>query len=274
MNVKQIVTNKIIDQLNNGCVPWRKPWFAIGKQNISGHVYSGINRMLLADTDDQLFMTYKQCQEMGGHVIAGSKAHIVVFWKQWEKVEDEKSKTIPVLRYYNVFSMSQIEGIDADKLGKKKVELKTHETIEDVELFVSSTGAVISHDDKARAFYRPSTDDINMPDFGQFDTRENYYRTLFHELTHWTGAKERLNREIKNSFGSSLYAKEELCAEIGSALLSYECDFADIEQSSAYIKSWKQEIIDDNNIIFWASSRAEIAVNYLKKIAAEHLLAA
>jgi antirestriction protein ArdC len=150
--------------------------------------------------------------------------------------------------------------------AKNQISLKDNSIDCTIEEFIANTKADIRHGDETRAFYTVNFDFINMPKIGQFNNSESYYNTLLHELTHWTGHKSRCDRELKGSFGSESYGKEELVAEIGSAIMSHEFKLSGIEQSASYCENWLKAIHENNNIIFSASTKADEAVSYLKKL--------
>ena len=268
MSVYEIVTNKIIDELEKGNIPWRKPWRTEGNaiNQITRKAYRGINSLLLSGGE---YLTFKQITELNGKVKKGEKSHLVVFWKQLEiENDDGEQKTIPLLRYYNVFSIHQTEGINS-KLPP--IELDDINPIEKAENIVTEytnrENIKIINNDINGAFYRPSDDIINLPKIKQFENSEKYYSTAFHEMAHSTGHEKRLNRLKKQAaFGSESYSKEELVAEISSA---YMCEFAGldtgktIENTAAYINSWKKRLKEDSKLIVLAAGAAEKATEYI-----------
>jgi len=265
MQVNEIVTSKIIEKLEAGTIPWQKPWIGSPAINyVSRKPYTGINVLLLDKGGE--FATFKQIQSLGGTLKKGSKASMVVFYKQ-NRVEDEegKTKTIPILRYYNVFHLSDSEGIPS------KLELiqNTDSPIEQAEQIITNyKDCPEITEDPGQAWYMPSTDKIGIPNKKQFKGIEEYYSTLYHEICHSTGHINRLKRftgeDAKASFGSESYSKEELIAEIGSAIL---CCHAGIEKtidnSASYIQSWLKVLKNDKNFIIQASSKAQKAVDYI-----------
>lgn len=269
--VKQIVTDRIIAALERGSAPWKQPWFAIGKGNISGHVYRGINRMTLACSEDTLFMTFNQARNLGGNVRKGEKGWPVVLWKWFTKeegaedTERAEAERVPWVTYYTVFGLSQIENIDAAKI--KDIKQPERRNLPDVEInhFIELTGARIISHDLAEAFYKPSEDYINIPRIGQFENTGKYYSVLLHELGHWTGHAVRCNRRIKNRFGSVAYGREELTAELFSAMAGYEFGVADFDQAAGYIESWLKAIREDSGLLWWAASQAEKALTWVKE---------
>ena len=277
INVYELVTNRIIEQLENNIIPWEKPWSGTidGAFNrVSKKPYSILNQMLLKY--DGEYATFKQWQELGGHIRKAEKSEIIVFWKMYpikEKQDDgtEIIKTIPLLKYINVFHISQVDGVEP---LKQKV---THdiEPIDKAEKILNDywnrENITIEHVKGDKAFYSPMFDKIQLPLFEQFKQSEEYYSTAFHESVHSTMKTSRCNRQEDRkgkvvSFGSEEYSKEELVAEVGSAQLM---NIVGIEttksfrNSTAYIQSWLKVLRNDNKFIVSASSKAEKAVNYI-----------
>lgn len=277
INVYELVTNRIIEQLENNIIPWEKPWSGTidGAFNrVSKKPYSILNQMLLKY--DGEYASFKQWKDLGGHIRKGEKSEIVVFWKMYpikEKQDDgtEIVKTIPLLKYINVFHISQVDGVEP---LKQKV---THdiEPIEKAEKILNDywnrENITIEHVKGDKAFYSPMFDKIQLPLFEQFKQSEEYYSTAFHESVHSTMKTSRCNRQEDRkgkvvSFGSEEYSKEELVAEVGSAQLM---NIVGIEttksfrNSTAYIQSWLKVLRNDNKFIVSASSKAEKAVNYI-----------
>ena len=277
INVYELVTNRIIEQLENNIIPWEKPWSGTidGAFNrVSKKPYSILNQMLLKY--DGEYASFKQWKDLGGHIRKGEKSEMVVFWKMYpikEKQDDgtEIIKTIPLLKYINVFHISQVDGVEP---LKQKV---THdiEPIDKAEKILNDywnrENITIEHVKGDKAFYSPMFDKIQLPLFEQFKQSEEYYSTAFHESVHSTMKTSRCNRQEDRkgkvvSFGSEEYSKEELVAEVGSAQLM---NIVGIEttksfrNSTAYIQSWLRVLRNDNKFIVSASSKAEKAVNYI-----------
>lgn len=277
INVYELVTNRIIEQLENNIIPWEKPWSGTidGAFNrVSKKPYSILNQMLLKYNGE--YATFKQWQELGGHIRKAEKSEIIVFWKMYpikEKQDDgtEIIKTIPLLKYINVFHISQVDGVEP---LKQKV---THdiEPIDKAEKILNDywnrENITIEHVKGDKAFYSPMFDKIQLPLFEQFKQSEEYYSTAFHESVHSTMKTSRCNRQEDRkgkvvSFGSEEYSKEELVSEVGSAQLM---NIVGIEttksfrNSTAYIQSWLKVLRNDNKFIVSASSKAEKAVNYI-----------
>ena len=275
-NVYQMVTDRIIAELEKGLIPWRKPWGGAKESahnRVTGRPYSLLNQLLLKHQGE--YATYKQIQEAGGHVRKGEKSEIVVFWKIQpvkEETEDgtEEVKQIPLLRYYNVFHVAtQCEGIEPKPTAKLK-ELEPIEEAEKIkEAYKEREHLKIIETVSNKAFYSPLLDYVQVPERQQYTNIEEFYSTLFHELTHSTGHKKRLNRldtGINAHFGSESYSKEELTAEIGSAMILNMIGI-DTEKSFtnsvAYVQNWLQVLKNDNKFIVSAASRAEKAVKYI-----------
>lgn len=264
------VTARIVEQLEQGVIPWKKPWIASGAaiSHSTGKPYSLLNQILLARPGE--YATFKQIQQEGGRVKKGAKSSMVVFWK-WLEQEDEETKEIkkiPFLRYYNVFHIDQCEGIKAKHSKPLPNIAQPDEAAEAIARdYLTRSGVRLIHEEGNRAFYRPSTDSITLPLLAQFKNTAEYYSTLFHEMTHSTGHSSRLDRLTKvAAFGSEDYSKEELVAEIGAAALVNHAGLetsSSLTNSAAYIQSWLKALQDDKRLIVSASGRAEKAVNLI-----------
>jgi antirestriction protein ArdC len=265
-SVYQIVTEKIVAQLEKGVIPWSKPWVDNGKGGIfrhqnfkTKHAYRGVNAILcsISGYSCPYWLTYKQAAELGGQVKKGEKGTLITFWKIWEKEEGKKG--VPVFRYFTVFNLEQIEGIEWEMPEAEPIpEGRASDILRD---YLENEGPKLFHDNQDRAFYRPATDEVWMPQPSQFNTEANYYQTLYHELAHSTGHESRLKRDSDHKFGSSRYATEELVAEISAAMLMAESGQEPlIDDSAAYIKTWLQRLSDDPKLVVVAASAAEKAV--------------
>ena len=286
-DVFQIVTDQILDLLDKGTIPWRKPWkggYAGQPKNaISKKKYRGINVFMLAITsetkgyDSPYWLSYKQAKQLGGNVKKGEKSTLVVFWNWIEKkntdpdtgkVEIDK---IPFLRYYRVFNIAQCENIDLSKIPENPENDIPDLDFSPVNACENIIGNMadcppIYHDD-GRAYYIPSTDEIHLPKREKFASVEDYYSTAFHELTHSTGHEKRLGRHEKDKnlhFGSETYSKEELVAEMGAAFLCGICDISNtIDNSAAYIDGWSRKIKGDRKLVVHAAAQAQKAIDYI-----------
>ena len=205
MDIYAAVTERIIAQMEQGQIPWQKPWISAGKaiSHATGKPYSLLNQMLLGKPGE--YVTFKQCQEAGGHIKKGEKASIVVFWK-WIEQEDEETgeiKEVPFLRYYNVFHIDQCEGICAKHTSETAFPdgASTVETAQEIIYdYLGREGVKITHTEGDRACYKPSTDEIVLPLRKQFVNTAEYYSTVFHEISHSTGHPSRLNRLNRAAF--------------------------------------------------------------------------
>ena len=283
MDVYGIVTEKILKALEEGVVPWQKPWVGTGAaiNYVTRKPYKGINTLLLDQPGE--YLTFKQCTTLGGKIKKGEKAQMIVFFTFSEHKEkdahgEDKITKFPVLKYYNVFHLSQCEGIES-KLEPPSPEADPLAEGENViNGYVTRSGvgfeAVKGSD---RAFYRPSEDRVVVPHISQYKLIEEYYSTTFHELTHSTGHSSRLKRfGEKNdgvaAFGDEVYSKEELIAEIGSSMLM---SIAGIERSetftnsAAYLQSWLDVLKGDKRLIVTAANAAQKAVDLILGKSAE-----
>lgn len=274
-NVYEMVTERIIAELEKGVIPWEKPWTGVrsGAYNrISKKPYSIINQMILKHTGE--YATFKQWTDLGGHIRKGEKSEMVVFWKIFEKEEtnedtgEKEVRKIPMLRYYNVFHISQVDGVEPLVIPFKEVEpIEAADRI--IAEYVERERIEFKEIASNEAFYSPSSDRVVVPMKEQYKHINEYYSTTFHELTHSTGHKSRLDRLESGAdaaFGSETYSKEELVAEIGSASLMNLLGIETIKtfrNSAAYIQSWLKVLKSDNKFIVSASSKAEKAVNYI-----------
>ncbi len=272
-DVYQLITDRIVAQLEKGQVPWRKSWSEAGlPQNlITKKPYRGLNVWLLASLGytQNYFLTFKQAKQLGGSVIKGEKSCPVVFWKwvEYEDKESEEVKKVPFLRYYSVFNVEQCEGIPEDKIPK--IETNQNNPIQACEQIVQNMPQrpPIKHQEQ-RAFYSPPIDFVNMPKMETFIDSESYYATLFHELVHSTGHENRLNRpEVTDFtfFGSHEYSKEELTAEIGACYLTNHAGIGEkhFDNNIAYIQGWLNKLRNDKKFIVYASARAQNATDFI-----------
>lgn len=292
-DIHQHVTNQIIDllekvDLNN----YEPPFAGLAAQGLPGNpmtdnMYQGINILALwANQQDKKFTsnhwaTFKQWKNAGAQVRKGEKGSQIIFYKTLIKSEEnakgeQEDFKIPMLRLYTVFNANQVDGYEHQE-GAVAPATDQVERIELVDQFCKNTDAQIRHEE-ARAYYRHGEDFINMPNSALFvetpqaSATENYYSTLLHELTHWTGAKHRLDRvsERSDSYREA-YAFEELIAELGAAFL---CAAHGITQTtpvhhSMYIKSWLNALENDKAYIFKAAAQATKATQYLNDLQKE-----
>lgn len=272
----QVVTDRIVKLLNEGIIPWNRPWHGGLEGAISyvnGKPYSLLNQLLLGKEGE--YLTFKQVNALGGKVKKGAEGHIVVFFKVYRSEEyvkgqdgkmEKKVKTIPVLRYYKVFHIEDCEGIKS-KMGKPKVIPSPVKEAEKVlNAYYKREEVTFNPQLSNRAYYSPSEDKVVVPSLEQYDCSEEYYSTAFHETVHSTGHPSRLNRELGNLFGSEKYSMEELIAELGSAFLLNHCQLDGdkvTKNNAAYIQGWAAKLQSDKKLIVKAASRAERAVKYI-----------
>lgn len=279
------VTKSIVEAIENGdtkhpVMPWDRN-AAMAKTmpvNLkSKKPYRGINVLLLWSAafsngyTSNVWATMKQWNEAGCKVNKGESATWICFFKTYEKEEeDDNGDTVKrrgaTAKGYKVFNADQVEGYDGIHLTSNEIATMDH-----VEEFVENTGAEIMTVD-GRAFYAPSLDLINIPARDTFKDTEGYYGVLLHELTHWTGAKHRLDRQKDTSrFGDEAYAFEELVAELGAAFLCAKLGITKQprEDHADYINNWLRVLKDDSYAIFKAASEAQRAADYLVDLQSE-----
>lgn len=282
MDIYQDVTDRIIEALEAGTVPWLRPWrdgksgsIAEPHNAVTGRPYSGINALLLglAPYPSLGWLTYKQALELGGNVRKGEKGTHIIFWK-FEKGRDKDTgevKVIPFARGYTVFNTDQCENLNPAKI---KAPVPAVPSAGSIAALAAMRGARTVFGGN-RAFYTMQADFIAMPSADAFRTKADEESTYAHELTHWTGHPSRCNRQFGKRFGDSAYAFEELVAEIGSAFL---CAQEGIKLSGLqhpdYLANWLAVLKGDKRAIFTASSQAKKAVQFLRGEATEEVQAA
>lgn len=269
------VTDRIISQLEQGIIPWSKPWTGTASGPISGATgkpYSLLNQMLLGKPGK--WYTFQQIQKAGGRVLKGEHSSMVVFWKQIPIKEvspetgEEIQRLIPMLKYFNVFHISQTDlpqDMPADPAAFDPATDAAADSI--IADYLARSGVTLEHRRGDEAFYRPSDDMVVLPLREQFSEMAEYYSTAFHELTHSTGHSSRLNRLTgKAFFGNEEYSKEELVAEIGAAALLNHCGIetaSSFRNSTAYIQSWLRALRNDKRLIVSASGAAAKAFDLI-----------
>lgn len=285
-NVYQIVTDRIIEQMSKGVIPWQKPWHGAVDGAVSyetGRPYSFLNQCLLGKPGE--WLTFNQIKKLGGKIKKGAKSGMVTFVKTYVKKgkgeviegEDAKDEMGFVLRYYNVFHIDDCEGIPT-KIKKEREQ----SDLKPIELADKVANEYVDREDTLklevklsnRAYYSPATDTVVVPQLDQYDVAEEFYSTLFHELVHSTGVSKRCDRGLNkvSSKHSDEYSREELVAEMGSAMILNQLGIDNekaFKNSVAYVQSWLRELKNDNRMIVWAASRAEKAVKYIKGIKEE-----
>lgn len=280
----QSVTDRIVAQMETGTMPWQKAWSATGSampmNAVTERPYSGINVVLFWMAQDAgyakpRYLTFKQALDAGGNVRKGEHGTKVYYFKQLT-VEDKASgeeRQIPMLREYTVFNVAQCENLPAKVVHGSEFKPRNQDEREaDADAFIRATGADF-REGAGVPCYVPSKDFISMPPFAAFNSRPDFYATSFHELTHWTGAKSRLDRDLSTRFGTRAYALEELVAEIGGAFLCAEFGFDVVSRSAAYLTSWLEACRENPRAIFAAASAASKAADYLRGLALAEPLA-
>lgn len=300
-NVYEIVAEQIIKMVEaEGVLPWHKPWeasskladdaiFGEARSWSNGRYYKGINQFILGFGGQ--WATAKQIFDNGGHIIKGCKATPVVFWsfmvkdektgklRPFDENKDKDEDKIPFLRYINVFKIGRdTTDIEEKEFSSKKntetesePKFKADEYAEEIiNNYVSRETIDFSNAiNSNRAFYAPFADKVVVPNKSAFENENEYYSTVFHELTHSTGAKSRLNRDgiTKNDgFGNEKYSKEELVAEMGAAMLLHITNLnipTTFTNNVAYIQGWLKQIKEEPKILVFAASQAEKAVKYI-----------
>jgi antirestriction protein ArdC len=277
MDVYAIVTEKIVNLLEQGIVPWRRPWTATGlpRNLVSKKPYRGVNLFLLSATKyiSPFWLTMKQANEVGGSVRKGEHSQIVVFWKvdQIAKAETEtdpekdaadgKSRPRFVLRYYRLFNLEQCELPQAvlDKLPK--IETHQHDPIEAAERIIAGmpNPPEIQYAG-SKAYYSPITDRITLPPRELFISAEEFSATKIHECVHSTGSRTRLNRESITEA-----APKSSLPETGAAFLCAEAGIspAVVENQAAYIQGWLGTIRSDKRLVIMAAAQAQKAADFI-----------
>lgn len=221
----------------------------------------------LASYEENTWMTYRQAQDLGGQVRKGEKGSLVVKYGTFtpKEREDDDERAIPYLKGYTVFNVEQIENLP-DRFYRPAEELPPTPVahLETVETFVRNTGAAITYGGTT-ACYRPAPDDILMPDRARFVDEVHLYSTLLHEMSHWSGAKHRLDRDLSGRFGSESYAIEELVAELSAAFLCADLGVAHDprDNTATYLESWLKALKNDKRAIITAATKAQAAADYL-----------
>lgn len=282
-NLYDEVTARVIAELEAGRVPWVQPWgtpdakvgLGLPKNALTGRTYSGVNILILwhhvvrAGFATQTWLTYRQAQEMGGHVMQGERGvtacHANTFIPKAERERAAKdgddAERVPFLKRFTLFNVEQCEGLPEDAY-EGATPLPEDEIVPHAERLIEATGADFRVGG-TRAFYVPSQDFIRVPPQPAFFDQVNYYRTCFHELGHWTGHDSRCARDLSHSFGSKPYAREELVAEMASAFVCATLGITPTVRHTDYVGSWLEVLKEDNRAIFRAASQASKAADFI-----------
>ena len=300
--VNEIITDRIIQKLDEGIVPWRKPWkTAYGgkdmtpKNGVSMKPYNGINRLLLWLEMYELpyWLTYKQAKDLKGHVNKGEKSSIVVFYTKKDRVVKVKepypdpknpgsmvthrTDTYWISRYYRVFNVEQctlpnevMVKFGAPEPTEPKTETERIQDCEELlEKYLKRSGVTLKHQDN-RAYYQDVGDYVNLPKFENFEPKEEYYSAAYHEIVHSTGIPSRLDRPDFNQYHYTRQhrSKEELTAEIGACFLCAQVgiDTETFDNSTNYIGHWIEFLKNNPDWITWAGAKAQKAVDYINGV--------
>lgn len=280
--VYEVITSRIIEQLEAGTAPWHRPWRVHGKNGLPRNLvtmreYRGINVWILLSSgfSSPYWLTYRQAQMVGGRVRTGEKGLPVVYWKFGTREVDDGEEIIEqrsvLVRQYTVFNIEQCEELRLQPAQPSDNKSQV-QPIEACERVVSDwqQKPTITHGGDC-ASYSKIYDLVRMPERESFESAEEYYSTLFHELTHSTGHPNRLNRSTLTDFerwGDSTYSKEELVAELGAAFLAGYCGIENrtLNNSAAYLANWLQVLRHDSRMIVVAGSQAQKAIDLILNI--------
>lgn len=280
MDIRQAITDRIIGMMEKGGNKWAQSWSSAAHGGMpanarTGSRYNGINILLLlgaaaeAGFASNAWLTFKQAADLGGKVRKGEKGVACCYFEMVKKKEQpqdaqEEQGAFPMCKPFWLFNLAQIDGLPEQLLEASAPARNAFSPIEAAERLALESGAAIEHGGE-RAFFRPATDVIGMPDKERFNTVENYYGTLMHELTHWTGGEGRLNRTFGKRFGDDAYAFEELVAELGAAFVMGHLGLVDatIEGHAGYLGLWLKVLRSDKTAIFSAAKHAGQAYEYL-----------
>jgi antirestriction protein ArdC len=275
--IYQKITDLIIEKLQQGVIPWQKTWkTAYPKNFVSGLEYKGINILLLGfqDYESNFWLTFKQCKDLGGSVKKDEHSSLVVFWKPIVKISDkdldETTADIHfLLRYYYVFNIGQCN-IPDGVLKKRNIMQTNHPKLLEAEQVISkyhSPPEIKTDNSIPNPRYLPRLDRVEIQGIDNFNSSDDYYSSLFHELIHSTGARHRLSRRgiiDTIQFGTENYSKEELVAEIGA---SYLCNISGIQKTldneASYIQNWLQVLNNDSRMVIIAASQAQKACDFI-----------
>ena len=278
-DIYTVITERFLEQLKRGTVPWQRPW--LSAQNVvSRKPYRGINALLLgsAPHGSPFWVSFKQALDLGGHVRKGERSTPVIYYKFLDRRDaegqlvvrgDGTPAKVPFIRWSNVFNLEQTEGIEAPALAAKEA---VRPPVEKAREMVAAADLCPIHHVGFAACYAPDQDVIRMPALSTFQSAADYHHTLFHEMVHATGHASRLDREGVTSpirFGSERYSKEELVAELGAAFLSNEAGILDdvqFQNSAAYLAAWSQKLTDDPRLLVSAAAHGQRASDLIRGI--------
>lgn len=268
------VTQNIIQEIETGNLPpWLKPWKdgrrggIVPVNAVTKRAYNGLNVLVLwCEREEKAYptpewLTYKQCQEAGGQVRKGeTSTHVIYVNRSVVNGAKDEERLAPFMRLFNVFNVAQCDGLPHNAPAP---ELLEHERNERAEAFLLATKAEVRWGE-AKAAYVPGMDMIVLPERGAFTGAENLYATWAHELCHWTGHKERLNRDLMSRFHEKAYAFEELVAELGAAMTCAYLEVRGELRHASYVESWLKVLKENSRAILTAASLASKATEYLR----------
>jgi antirestriction protein ArdC len=278
----QEITDKIIRQIEAGTIPWAQPWaedqtLSIPRNASTNRAYSGVNILLLWDAlferrfSVNRWLTFKQALQFGGNVRKGERGTTVVYADTFtpkkeggstpESQGEDSGRRVPFLKRFTVFNVAQCDGLPFEYAVQPK-QVSQRLPIQAAEALISASGARFERGGE-HAYYHTADDCIRVPDQTSFFEPINFYRTALHELTHWSGAKHRLNRDFTGRFGSTAYAREELVAEMGSAFLCASLGIVPTVRHADYIGNWLDVLKNDSRAIVSAASHASKASDFL-----------
>ncbi|HEY5239313.1 MAG TPA: zincin-like metallopeptidase domain-containing protein [Rhizomicrobium sp.] len=274
------ITDRIIAQIEAGTVPWVQPWaggpaLSMPCNASTRRGYSGVNVLLLWDAlfargyDRNKWLTFKQALALGGAVRKGERGTAIVYADRFipkkeneaTSGEDGTPRSIPFLKRFTVFNIAQCDGLPAD-VTRAPAPVSHVLPVEAADGLIAATGAIV-HRGGEQAFYHPGDDYIRIPEQTSFFEPIDFFRTALHELTHWSGAKHRLNRDFTGRYGSEAYCREELVAEMGSAFLCATLGIVPTVRHADYIGNWLTVLKSDSRAIVSAASHASKASDFL-----------
>lgn len=270
------VTDRIVEALEKGVVPWERPWICGQPRNAeSGRRYRGVNRLLLDFTALEMgfsssgWLTYAAARRLGGYVRRAEQGTLVIYYERFEKQrpaepswdQEVDNQYLYLAKNFFLFNLDQIDGLDALRTSFAGLfSTPPHEAV--AEEILARPGATIRYGGD-RAAYSPGVDEIALPAREAFPCPEAFYSTAYHELGHWTGHPERLARSFEGRFGDASYAQEELVAELTAAFLCAQAGLNVVGQSASYIDSWIEVLSRDCRAIFVAAREAQIAADFI-----------
>lgn len=268
--VYDVITDRFIQRIEQeNTLPWRQPWdpkMGLPRNALTGKQYRGINFLMLWHLhEDARYATMKQANQAGGKVRKGAQSIPIVFWTSVTRDKDNgEEETIPIVRYYRVFHVGDIEGATWN-IPPDAPEMPIPATIGDILRGMPDT-PVLKHDGQGMAYYEPLTDSIHLPPMAAFSSPEMYAGTVLHELVHSTGHVDRLDRDLTKlaPFGSDSYSREELTAEIGASFVAARSGIpTEFDHHASYVAGWLKILMGDSRAIVIAAGKAQKAADYI-----------